>query len=158
MAGLSLASVTGGCSGERPSQAVLPPPPHLVDVTMNEYGFVYNKDIPAGRVVFTVTNVGRIAHRLSLLPLADDFPPIDVQIRGSERRFINPFAGIPAREPGERGTFAVELAPGVRYAMVCLLVDDQDNQSHALKGMTSEFRAGSGKSAPDSLPSPTPGD
>ncbi len=111
---------------------------------MDEYRFVYDDNIPPGRVVFDVTNAGRIPHRLSLLPLTEDFPPIDVQVRGSERRFINPFAGIPPREPGERGTFAVELAPGVRYALVCFLVDDQDNQSHAVKGMTSEFRTAGG--------------
>lgn len=131
------------CGGQ---QSRLPPLPHVVDVTMEEYRFKYEMNIPAGRVVFNVVNNGRVAHRLSLLPLDEDVPPIDVQLKGSERRIIEPFAGVPTLEPGERGTFAVDLVPGVRYAMVCFLVDEFDDTSHAIKGMNSEFRT------PGSLP------
>lgn len=106
---------------------------------MTEYRFDYNPVVPPGRVVFRVQNAGRVGHRLAVLPLADDLPPIDAQPRGSERQVIAPFAGVPPRRPGSTGTFAVELAPGRRYAMICSLVDPE-GKSHALKGMNSEFR------------------
>lgn len=125
---------------------------------MEEYRFKYDKNIPAGRVVFEVVNTGRVSHRLSLLPLADDLPPIDVQLRGAERRVIEPFAGVNALRPRTRGAFAVDLLPGVRYAMVCFLVDESDRQSHALKGMTSEFRTSGTRAATmtaSSLPPPS---
>jgi hypothetical protein len=40
--------------------------------------------------------------------------------------------------PGGNGAVAVDLGPG-RYALICFLTDD-DGQSHALKGMATEFR------------------
>lgn len=129
---------------------VLPVPPPVVAVEMTEYRFDYEGPIPSGRVVFRVHNAGRVEHRLSILPLGEDFPPIDEQLRGTKRRAVSPYAGVPNRRPGERGTFAVDLVAGRRYAMICLVVDTPDGQSHALKGMTSEFRAGR-----SSAPSPT---
>lgn len=94
-------------------------------------------------MIFRIRNVGSIPHRLAVVPLPEDFPPIQEQLRGSERRFIDPIAGIYQRLPGSTGTFAVDLAPGRRYAMICFVVDP-DDKSHAVKGMTSEFRAGEG--------------
>jgi hypothetical protein len=100
----------------------------------------YDHAIPAGRVVFRFVNVGEEKHRPSLLPLPEDVPPIGEQLRGSERRAAVPFAGIREVEPGESGTFAVDLSPGQRYALICFAIAP-DGESHALKGMSSEFRA-----------------
>lgn len=157
-AGLTIALLATSCADGESSKAPRPPPPHVVDVTMEEYRFEYDKDVPAGRVVFNVLNAGQVSHRLSLLPLAEDLPPIDVQLRGSERRIIEPFAGVNAVPPGQRSAFAVDLVSGVRYAMVCFLVDESDNESHALKGMTSEFRtreAVASTVSTSSLPAPS---
>lgn len=107
---------------------------------MTEYRFDYDSTVPAGRVIFKVRNTGRVAHSLSLLPLTDDIPPIDEQLRGSRRLGISPFAGVAARRPGASATFAVDLVPGARYAVVCFLADS-DRTLHALRGMASEFRA-----------------
>ncbi len=107
---------------------------------MSEYRFEYQPAVPSGRVVFQVVNVGRVDHKLSLLPLAEDFPPIDAQLHGPERVVMSPFADVPLRPPGATGTFAVDLEPGRRYAFICFL-RDPDGQPHALKGMNSEFRA-----------------
>lgn len=106
---------------------------------MREYRFEYPPAVPSGRVVFRLVNAGRREHQPDLLPLGDDFPPIDEQVRGEQRRVVTPFAGVPPRGPGETGTFAVDLAPGQRYAFVCF-AEDPDGRSHALEGMTSEFR------------------
>jgi hypothetical protein len=119
----------------------LPKGPPVVVVTMREYRYEYPPVVPAGRVVFRFVNAGQSSHRPSLLPLPEDVPPIDVQLRGSERRVATPFAGVPTRKPGTQGTFAVDLVPGRRYALICF-AKDADGQSHSLKGMSSEFRAG----------------
>lgn len=55
------------------------------------------------------------------------------------RRAIAPFASVKTRPPGASTTFAVDLHPGVRYAFVCF-VDGPDGVSHALLGMSAEFR------------------
>lgn len=130
---LAVACGGGGRSG------VLPPKPTIIDVRMRENVFDYNPVIPSGRVVFRAVNVGSEAHRLTLLPLAADLPPIDQQLHGDTRSPTAPFAGTLALRPGDTSSFAVDLAPGVRYALICFLVNPE-GQSHALLGMNSEFR------------------
>lgn len=132
-----------GVTGMVPSSPILPklpPEPHVVTVGMVEYRLSYNPAIPSGRVVFRIANHGRLPHSLWVIPLPSDMPPINVQLHGSTRRLISPFAGVPVLAPGQSGTFAVDLVAGQRYGVVCF---DQapDGQSEALKGMASEFRA-----------------
>lgn len=129
----------------------LPNSPTVVAVSLSEYRIVYEPVVPSGRVVFRIKNKGRIEHQLTLLPLPDDLPPFDQQLRGSERRFISPFAEVPSLQPGRTSAFAVDLVPGRRYALACFLIDP-DGQSHALEGMSLEFRV-SNDSSTDSLPS-----
>lgn len=109
---------------------------------MSEYAFAYPSSIPNGRVVFRVRNSGALDHELQLFPLAEDIPPIDAQLRGSQRRVLNALAGIPRREPGETGVFSVELVAGQRYALICFLNDG--GKPHAVEGMASEFHSASG--------------
>lgn len=141
----SAVSMAAASCTDAPSKQGLPRPvgPPVITVTMREYAFELSGPLPAGRVIFRMVNEGREVHRPSLLALDDDIPPIDVQVRGSERRFIPPFAGVNARLPGAKGTFAVNLEPGRRYAFVCF-AQAPDGQSHSIKGMTWESRAGSG--------------
>lgn len=115
----------------------LPPQPATANVKMSEYRFEHGK-IPEGRVVFRIRNAGREPHRLSLIPLSEDFPPLEEQLRGDTRQVVLTKAAIPDTPPGGTGTFAVDLTPG-RYAMVCLSVGP-DGKSHARQGMGSEFR------------------
>lgn len=119
----------------------MPPTPPVRNVTLSEYHFSYDTSVPAGRVVFRFTNDGKVQHRPILLPLDDDVPPIDVQLHGAERKVVPPFAGLRMRDPGQSGTFAVDLAPNHRYAFICYAIA-ADGQVHALKGMSSEFRTG----------------
>lgn len=106
---------------------------------MSEYAFNQSRAIPSGRVLFRVRNQGTMAHELQLFSLADDFPPILEQLRGSERRVLNALAGVPRRESGATGIFSVELEAGKRYALICFLVTNTG--SHAVQGMASEFVA-----------------
>jgi hypothetical protein len=139
-----LATLLVGCrqEPEKPhrGKAVLPNAAPVVVVTMRDYRFDYDPTIPSGRVVFRLLNKGMVPHRPSLLPLPENLPPIDKQLRGAKRRAVSPFAGVQDRRPGASGSFAVDLAAGRRYALVCY-ARDRDGSSHALKGMASEFRA-----------------
>ncbi len=135
-AGVVLALVA--CSNPS-NKTSLPRPPKVVTITMREYGFDYNHVVPTGRVVFMAENRGRQVHQLILAPLNADFPPIDAQLHGSERRILPAFASTPDVGPGQVWVFAVDLAPDTRYAMVCF-DSDSSGKLHALEGMNSEFR------------------
>ncbi len=136
--GVAVLMVTGGCRALAAPEVPLPEPPHVVVVTMTEYEFQFDGDIPAGHVVFEFVNEGRLEHRPTLLGLPDDLPPIHEQLQGSERAVLTPFAGVPTRRPGEIGTFAVDLAPEHRYAFICF-ARGPNGESHALEGMSAEF-------------------
>lgn len=146
----AFAATMWSCSSSGPTSEAphrggspLPPPSPVVEVKMVDYAFEFERPLPAGHVVFRARNAGSVPHRLALLPLDEDVPPIDIQLKGSERRVVAPFASIYDRRPGDFEAFAVNLVRGRRYAIACFVVD-ADEQSHALKGMASEFRAGGG--------------
>lgn len=115
-----------------------PPERPVIDMTMRDYSFDYEKPLPAGQVVFRVDNAGTVNHRFVLIPLPEDFPPIDVDLRDDEQRNVTPLAGIRDIAPSGETTLAVDLVPG-RYAFVCFVLAE-DGETHALKGMTSEVR------------------
>ncbi len=138
MLGVVMVVVTGCTGSGKPTWSN---GPAVIAVAMREYRFDYDPAIPAGRVVFEFFNAGHVEHRPVLLALPEDLPPIDIQLRGTERRGIAPFAGVPAQAPGEAGTFAVDLLPGRRYALICF-ARGADGEPHFLEGMNSEFRAG----------------
>ena len=115
----------------------LPGPPTVVSVTMTENHFAYSTSIGRGRTVFVALNKGHVMHRLELVPLPKDFPPIAVQLHGTVRRPVQVIASTPQTPPGQTGSFAVDLSPG-RFALVSFLID-QDGISQAVKGMATEF-------------------
>ena len=117
--------------------AALPPDPAVVAVTMTEYAFGIEPELPAGRVEFHVVNQGSIDHALTLVVLPEDFPPLDEQARAPTGRGVGTLARLPRRGPGEVGTFAVDLVPG-RYGLLCF-VRDEAGEVHAAKGMNAEF-------------------
>lgn len=142
IASIALAGSVMSCSESEREGAPLPVGPPVVTVTMREYRFDYSTPVPSGRVVFRFVNEGRIVHQPDMIPLSEDLPPIDEQLRGDVRTAVTQFAGIPPRNPGEVGTYAVDLVPGQRYAIICFARDPDDDESHALQGMNTEFRAG----------------
>ena len=135
---LLVAMAFGACNAH-PTPPTFPLEPKVLDVRLEDNRFEYQDPIPAGRVVFRVQNVGGVEHELQLFPLSEQMPSIDDQLRGSERRILNPLGGVPHRRPGQGGVFASDLVVGQRYAMICFLRNA--NGSHALQGMASEFRA-----------------
>lgn len=148
VAAVVVAATLTACERAGSDGAGPPEGPPVVDVTMTEYDYAHPVPVPAGRVVFRFVNEGRLVHQPDLLPLPEGLPPIDEQLRGDQRAAITPFAGIPPREPGDVGTYAVDLVPGQRYAIVCFARDPDDDESHALQGMATEFRAGGGTQPP----------
>ncbi len=136
-AGLSVVASCSPKTGAADSRQAVPRDPPVVVVTVTEYRFDYER-FPRGRVVVRLRNAGTMEHRLSLIPLPEEFPPLDVQLRGEERRFVDTLAGTAPVPPQGAGTFAVDLQPG-RYAIVCLL-SGADGETHARKGEASEFR------------------
>lgn len=126
----------GSCAS---TSSALPPTPPVIGVTMAEYRFTYDHDVPRGRVVFRVANGGELAHEVQLFAIPEKFPlTITEQVRSDVRQAFPTKAVLPQREPGVDGEFAVDLPPG-RYALTCFL-KDADGRSHAQKGMASEFR------------------
>lgn len=128
------------CSSRSEPRAALPSAPPIVTVVMTDFSLAYMPRVPAGRVVFHARNVGKVRHNLVLLPLPDDLPPFDEQLRGKERRIADPFGALRPVRPGESREFAIDLEPGRRYGIFCSVVD-AEGKSHAVKGMNSEFRA-----------------
>lgn len=118
-------------------------PQATIDVKITEYRFDYGRPVPAGRVVFRVVNAGGEPHRLSVLPLPEDLPPLRQQLRGSKRRAIAPFADIGELLPGTSNSLAVDLVAGRRYALIDIS-PAPGGRSNALLGLASEFRAGGG--------------
>jgi hypothetical protein len=123
------------------SRSAYPPRPHQVDVTMKEYRFEHKPTVRRGRVVFRLSNVGRLDHQITLLLLPPGFPPIDVQLHSNVRRPLPTLFLDPPLAPGRRRSFAVDLAPG-RYAMLSSLRDPRNphGPNDALRGMNSEIR------------------
>lgn len=130
-------AILGACTSQ---PSVLPPTPPMVNVRMDEYSFDMAEDtLPAGRAVFSMANVGEGDHRLSLIPLPEDFPPIHEQVQSSDNRIVQQLATIPETPPGDEAAFAVDLRPDRRYGLACFVVD-ADGKTHAEKGMVAEFR------------------
>lgn len=148
---LAVLTAFGACSSASPERPPAPAPAPVVTVTMLDHRFELDRSVPSGRVVFRIRNSGQEAHHLTMLPLPEDLPPIAEQLRGSQRRVVEPYAGIYDREPGDTGTFAVDLAPGRRYGLICA-VRDEDDQPHWMKGMATEFRTAG---TPAEGPTPT---
>ena len=131
-------SLLAASCGEENNDAPLPPAPPVVDVTMRDYSYEYSPRIPRGRVVFRAHNAGRRLHEIVLVPLPEDYPPIDEQLRSKTRRPAGILARMHPLTPGATDAFAVDLVPG-RYAMVDFITG-RDGVIHGLKGSNSEFR------------------
>lgn len=155
MAALVGGLAMGGCKSSPKREVALPPGPAVVSVNMDDASFKYDQAVPAGRVVFRVQNVGTLLHNMVVLPLTDDLPPINEQLRGQERRVVQPFAAVRPVLPGDTREFAVDLEPGRRYGIICS-VSDAEGKSHALKGQNSEFRADGSPPGQPSAPGSPP--
>lgn len=123
--------------------------PPVIDISAAEYAFGAPDTIPAGRVVFRLSNLGQVNHVAAMIPLADGESIRDLMGRGKvlELRGARELLGGPVTSVEDRASeVLVTLAPG-RYAIFCYL-RGPDGQSHAGKGMVREIvAAGEGESA-----------
>ncbi|MFP5316874.1 MAG: hypothetical protein ACLGI2_01125 [Acidimicrobiia bacterium] len=122
----------------RSSAEPLPPSPARVEITLVDFRFEVSAELTPGRVVVEVANRGTVNHSLNLIVLPEDFPPLDRQLRGEERRGVPTLAQVPTRRPGQASRFALDLRAG-RYGLVCFVVD-ADGLTHGEQGMNHEFR------------------
>lgn len=145
-AGLVL--IVGGCTESRDHGATNagPPPVPSVEIVMKEFSFIHSEAVPAGRVIFRVSNGGEMDHQVTVLRIPEDLPgTIHDYARMQGRAFVPVFA-LRDRTPGDTSHFALDLEAG-RYGLVCI-VRDPAGVAHSLKGMASEFIAGDEKREP----------
>lgn len=133
------ASLLAGCSSAHETRAPLPPPAQIINVTITAHHYGYNPTIRSGRTVFVGHNVDRAVHVLILYPIADDVPPVDVQLHGTHRVSIQMVAGMQVN-PGMTDSFALDLVRHQRYFMLDF-GRGPDGTVYALHGLDSEFRA-----------------
>lgn len=150
-AAVVLAGLLAGCAGAGSSEEPLPPEAATVEVRLADDELsLEGRPVPAGRVVFEVRNVGEHDHRLTLAPIGDDRPPMEQDVADETERPIRQLARVPTLKPGETGTFAVDLAPDQRYAMVDY-AEAPDGTQYMDLGVVGEFRtqpAGRSTSSP----------
>lgn len=143
---MAVAAFASGCSSAsggatNGGEGEWPPSVPEVEVAMRDYAFEFDTPVPSGRVVFRVHNAGSVPHRVTLVPLPEDLPPIDEQLQSDQRRSVTPVGAVNPRKPGGGSVFSVDLQEGRRYALICYEEDD-DGAVHARKGGNAEFRAG----------------
>ena len=134
----ALALLATSCGEDEGDKPPLPPRAKVLNLTAKEYRFDYRRPASPGRFVLRMRNAGRVRHEVIMVELPASFPPIKEQIRGKKRRLLGTLSYLKPVAPGSTGKFAVDLKRA-RYAMVCQRAAP-DGESHALKGMATEFR------------------
>lgn len=136
-------------------EAIRPIPPGVpaVDMTLQEYAFVYNEaaiQAADGNFAFSVTNAGEEEHEIVLFEITTDDPLSDVVDAIAESGEDEQPEGVGAIEflgffgPGTEGT-AIPSAPlaAGRYGLICF-VGSPEGVPHAFLGMVSEFNVSGG--------------
>lgn len=136
-AGLVVLVVVAGSCRDAEDQAPLPPPPAVVEVSMREYSFDYDRPVPAGRVLFEVRNDGEQRHEFVLVRLPDH-TNLEELLASPTPLALHPVFAVPPRQPDKTASFAVKLTPG-RYGIICF-VQAADGDQHHQKGMFDQFR------------------
>jgi uncharacterized cupredoxin-like copper-binding protein len=132
--------------GSRELAAPIPAGTTTVDVSLVEYGFIYDKALAGrGNIAFRTQNAGREQHELVLFRITSNRALLEiVQDESEEPEDIEFIAGAGPWAPGEQSTvvFTRVLQAG-RYGLVCF-IPAPDDVPHAFKGMVSEFTVGGG--------------
>lgn len=154
---LATVLVAAGCT---PGQTAsdddpVPDPVPTVDVELADDDLTLDKPVPAGHVVFHVTNSGTRPHRVLLFPLGDDWPPIHEEIANDIDQPVLPRARVPNLEPGETGRFATDLTEGKRYGLIDRSTAPNGTQ-HLMLGVAGEFTAQPQPTPSPASPTPTP--
>jgi hypothetical protein len=139
-------------SASEPASRPIPPGVPAVDLTVQEYAFVYNEaaiNAADGNFAFSVTNKGQEEHEVVILSLDSDKPLIDL-LQDSDPESEDLPQGVDFVAfggffpPGSGGNVVLPgpLAPG-KYGLVCF-VPSPDGIPHAFLGMVSEFSVSGG--------------
>ena len=126
---------------------------NVIDLKLQEYAFVYDKDAASGgNVAFQAQNVGTQEHEMLLVKVDESLSTSDLLDTLSNEDGSGPppfedFGFLGFLEPGESATAALAhpLAPG-KYVFLCFVPDAADGTPHAFKGMVSDFIVGGGSS------------
>jgi hypothetical protein len=140
--------------GSTAASAAIPPGTNLVDMKLQEYAFVYDKNaVVGGNIAFKAQNVGREDHEIVVvkvdasLAAADFLETIMSEGEGEEEGGPPPFEDfgfLGVFKPGDSGTAAFSRTLGAgKYFLVCFL-EAPDGLPHIAKGMISEFTVGPG--------------
>ncbi len=140
---LSALAVTS-CSAST-TRMSLPPTSPVVTVTMHEYSFSIAGHPRPGRTVFRFVNAGRETHGPMLVEVGLGAGPVEQEVRKPSPPPFKRLGLVNGRQPGNTGTFAVQLEPNTRYALICR-ARAADGVPHAQKGMTWEVRTQSSSS------------
>jgi hypothetical protein len=132
----------------------------VVDLKLQEFAFVYDKDaVSGGDVAFHAQNVGEQTHEMLLVKVDDSLSASDVvdALASDEEPPFEDFGFLGILEPGQSATVGLShpLEDGT-YVFLCFL-PDTDGTPHAFKGMASEFTVGSAASSGPITP-PNTGD
>lgn len=148
--------LAAGCTAAE-SDAPVPDPVPTVDVAVADDELAVAESVPAGRVVLAFENTGEKPHRVVMIPMGADWPPIHQELANDIERPMRIRARIGFLDPGEMATIAVELADGQRYALLDPS-EAPDGRQYMDVGVAGEFRAGSadGQASPPSSESPPP--
>lgn len=135
-----------------PASRPIPPGVPAVDMTLQEYAFVYNEaaiQAADGNFAFDVTNVGEEEHEIVVLSIDSDQSLLEL-LQASDPESEELPAGVEFVTfggffpPGAEGTtlFDQPLGPG-KYGLVCF-VPSPEGVPHAFLGMVSEFEISGG--------------
>jgi hypothetical protein len=113
-----------------------------IRLALDDYRFMVDSVLPAGRHLIQVSNVGRHHHEVVLFRLAPGKTPADLLAWAA--KLVGPPPGIPSGgttglAPGGTNIMNVDLAPG-EYALVCFVHDPGEALPHASRGMISRIR------------------
>ena len=126
-----------------PSTGAATPEPRADSrIGLEDYTFVVDTVLSAGKHVIRVDNIGDQPHELVLFRLADGKTPEDLLAWAA--KLIGPPPGTPSGgttelPPGGVNYVTVDLVPGV-YALLCFVHKPGDHLPHASRGMIARVR------------------
>jgi hypothetical protein len=126
--------------------ALKPARPPVILVIANDYAYIdVPPTVPRGLTYFSLKNVGKVRHEMSLLRLEPGVSPATVvenfKAGGKGRAAFYRTVGLLIEPPGGStiGWLAMELKRGETYMLFCTLKDKPDAQQHFEMGMYSAF-------------------
>jgi uncharacterized cupredoxin-like copper-binding protein len=131
LAAIAMTSLVA-CNSEEPSEDSQG---SEVATTLHDYRIETSVgSVPAGKVTFTIENVGATEHEMVVIQT--DVAIADMAVEGhetdEEAPGMNPIGEVEDVQPGESTTLVVTLEPG-RYVLLCNL------PKHFERGMATEF-------------------